>query len=260
MEEFNGNGKRIALVRPDYPEAIMQKSFPLGLCYLAGMLRKYGYSVRIYDLNILNIKNEPMVDLLGREKVDFIGVSALTCDFPGVIDFCELVKKNRETSSIPLILGGVHPTFLPEFSLEKTQADFVCLGEAEITILDLLDTITNHKNPELVKGIAFLHEGHLNITPPRELIQDLDSIPFPAWDLIHPELYKSLPGVIYRKMPVFPILTTRGCPYQCVFCASKTFWHQRIRFRSIKNIVDEIEFSKKNMGLKKSKSGMIILP
>ena len=246
--------KKIALIRSSFYEVIKQQSQPLGLGYLAAILRENGYWVRIYDLNQLNINNFDFLHYLKAKKFDYIGVSALTYDFLGMIELCNFIKDEAELSHVPLIIGGVHVSSIPEFALKKTLADFVVIGEGEITIVELLkqlDVNRDLKNLQNINGIAYIGENQEFIrTVQRELIENLDDIPFPAWDLLHPELYELPHGVFYKRKPIFPIFTTRGCPYQCIYCASKNFWHQKIRFRSVEKVVDEIEFLITNYGAK----------
>ena len=128
--------------------------------------------------------------------------------------------------------------------------DIVCIGEAERTIIELLEALILQRDLMKVQGIGFIQDDVYHQTPLRELIKNLDELPFPAWDLIYPELYKTVHGTFYKKKPVFPIFSTRGCPYQLTFCASKNFWRQRLRFRSVKNVVDEIEFLQKTYSAK----------
>jgi radical SAM superfamily enzyme YgiQ (UPF0313 family) len=242
--------KKIALVRPYFKELVTQQSYPLGLGYLAAVLRKQGYWVRIYDLNIIHLKNERFIRLIKKIRVDYIGVSGLTYDFLGMIDLCTKIKKDADLKQIPLIIGGVHVSSLPKFSLQKTMADIAVIGEGEKTIVDLIYTLEHQQDLTKVNGIAYIEKNQYTETAPRELIKNLDDIPYPAWDLIHPELYISPHGMFYKKKPIFPIFSTRGCPFQCEYCASKNFWKQRIRFRSPKNVVDEIEFLIKSYNAK----------
>ena len=241
---------KIALIRPYFPESFAQKSFPLGLGYLAAILRQNGYFVQIYDLNIINFTNQQILPVLKKLQFDFIGISALTVDFTGMIELAQLIKQDTILQGNPLILGGIHVSYLPEYSLRQTHADIVCIGEAERTIIELLEALILQRDLMKVQGIGFIQDDVYHQTPLRELIKNLDELPFPAWDLIHPELYKTVHGTFYKKKPVFPIFSTRGCPYQLTFCASKNFWRQRLRFRSVKNVVDEIEFLQKTYSAK----------
>jgi anaerobic magnesium-protoporphyrin IX monomethyl ester cyclase len=176
--------KEIAvLIRPHYPERMKQQSFPLGLLYLGSILENHHYKVKLFDLNAIGCTNSEIIKYIPRKNVKFIGVSSLSYDFYGMIELCNLIKANNEIKNIPLIIGGVHASSLPQFSLEKTKADVVVIGEGEETIIDLLDAIDNKKNLLDVKGIGFIKDTVFHQTEARPLIKNLDSIPFPAWHL-----------------------------------------------------------------------------
>jgi radical SAM superfamily enzyme YgiQ (UPF0313 family) len=235
--------KRVILIRPFYKEVLKQQTFPLGLGYLAAVLRKNNYWVRIYDLNVLRITNKDFVNYLQNLKVDFIGITALSWYYNAMVEICKLFKQNDKYRGVPLIIGGVHVSSLPEFSLRETGADAIVIGEGEVTLVDLLNTLSLEGDLANVAGIGYLKDGIYQQTEPRELIDNLDELPFPAWDLIHPELYPSIPhGSFYKKGPVFPVFTSRGCPFECSYCASQNFWKHCIRYHSVHRIVDEIEF------------------
>jgi len=242
--------ERVYFFRPYFPEKVKQQSFPLGIGYLASILEKEHYSVKIFDLNFINVRNKDVVQILNHDKPDYICVSCLTYDFLGMIELCRYIKENTFLNKIPVIIGGVHVSSLPEYSLIKTGADFAVIGEGENTIVNLLSTLKSGGDLKSVLGIAYFQEGRYLQTPPRPLIENLDSLPFPAWHLFNLSLYNQPHGGLMKAFPFFPIMATRGCPYQCTFCASKNFWRKKIRFRSVKNIVDEIEFLIKHYNAK----------
>ena len=132
---------KIALIRPDFPESFAQKSFPLGLGYLAAILRQNGYFVQIYDLNIINFTNQQILPVLKKLQFDFIGISALTVDFTGMIELAQLIKQDTILQAKSLNSGGIHVSYLPEYSLRREHADIVCIGEAERTIIELLEAL-----------------------------------------------------------------------------------------------------------------------
>ena len=234
--------QKFIFIRPFYPERMKHQSIQLGLLYLGAVLEKNGYRVKIYDLNNLEITNHQVIKYLEAEKPDFIGVSGLSYDFFGMIELCNLIKQNEKLKIKLLIIGGVHVSSLPEYSLKKTHADIAVIGEAEESIVELLSTINNNDNLKKVKGIGFFENNNYYQTERRPLIENLDSIPFPAWHLIDIKRYTLPHALFLKKLPFFAIITTRGCTFRCTYCASHSFWRDRIRFRSIKNVVDEIEY------------------
>ncbi|GAB4314466.1 MAG: radical SAM protein [Promethearchaeota archaeon] len=224
----------------------------MGLGYLAAALRKAGYRVVIYDLLVLRVTNERFVDYLVRsDEFDIIGVTALTFYYPAMRELCRAIKGRPELSHVPVIVGGVHVTALPELSLVETGADFAVLGEGEVTVVELLECLREGGNPREVRGIAFLDGDSFVQTDPRPLVENLDELPMPAWDLIRPELYPQMPhNFFFKEWPVFPVITSRGCPFPCTYCASRNFWGGIIRYRSVKSVVDEVEYLVKELGAK----------
>ena len=141
-----------------------------------------------------------------------------------------------------VIIGGVHPTFLPFRTLSDSGCDFVICGEGEIPLSRL---IKNNFNPKGIKGVY--HQGNLKSenqkTEFAEIVQNIDDLPFPDWEQMDPRKYdKAHHGLLVRHFPIGVVIATRGCPYGCTFCSSPNFCKRHIRFRSPGNIVDEIEY------------------
>ena len=170
---------------------------------------------------------------------DVIGITALSSYYSEM----RRLAKVLHILQIPIILGGVHVSALPEFSIRDCGADFVVVGEGELTTLELMDKWQDRKARKKINGIAYLENDQLKLNPPHEPILNLDELPFPAWDLINPLRYPLTPhGSTMKRYPVAPILTTRGCPYSCIYCASTQFWGHKFRRRSAQNVGDEIEY------------------
>ncbi len=229
----------LLLLRPKIKISIPQQNPPIGLGYIASFLRLHGHKVDIIDCAIMKESYTQIRSRIEAMNPDVIGITALSSYYNEM----RILAKVLRPLQIPIILGGVHVSALPELSLRECKADFVVRGEGELTILELMDKWFDEEGKKKIKGIAYLENGKIRINPNRELIQNLDDIPFPAWDLINPSWYPRQPhGEIYKRYPVAPILTTRGCPYSCSYCASTQFWRRKFRRRSARNIVDEIEY------------------
>ena len=128
--------------------------------------------------------------------------------------------------------------------------DFAVRGEGEITIIELLDAINNNNDLSLVKGIAYMENGEVIVTAQRDPIQDLDTIPFPAWDLIDLKGYSKVPnwnGVLFGKYYA-PIMTSRGCVFNCIYCHN--LFGKKIRARSVENVLSEIEMLYNDYGIR----------
>ena len=149
------NKNRIVLIRPTLNVIADQFNFPIGLGYLASILRENGYWVRIFDLSLYNISNNDFLDFIEKFDLDYIGITSLTIYYNSTIKLCKEIKKRNSLSKIPLILGGVHASSLPQQTLIDTESDYIVIGEGELTIVKLLDQLGLGKSIEKVDGIAF---------------------------------------------------------------------------------------------------------
>ncbi|MFH1711033.1 MAG: radical SAM protein [Nanoarchaeota archaeon] len=215
---------------------------PMGISYLAAVLRKERHDVKILDMNALNMQPLEIIGYLKIFSADVVGFS-VTC--PAIYRVFKMAEKIKEIyPDTTIILGGPHPSSLPEESIEKKFVDFVIMGEGEQTILELIKEIEGKKRFASVEGIAFQKNGKVLYTAKRERICDLDSLPFPAIDLLPLERYKSNETKYSKFMT---ILTSRGCPGKCNYCNKQVFGDCCL-MRSAENIIKEIEFLIKKYG------------
>jgi radical SAM superfamily enzyme YgiQ (UPF0313 family) len=216
-------------------------SYPLGLLYLAAVLRRAGHKVKIIDFYIYDIQYSDLNIIISKYKPDLIGLTAVSRFYNEMRRICRAI-----TSDIPIVLGGVHPSSLPELTLRENKAKFIIIGEGEMTILELAEHIEKGGDLSKIKGLAYKNNGKIIINDPREPIENLNGLPFPAWDLLRLKSYNTALKSGYKGFfdytEFMPIITTRGCPYKCTFCASTFFWGSSVRFRSIENIIEEIEY------------------
>ena len=234
----------VLLIRPFFISLESVPTYPLGLAYLGSVLRKAGHSVKILDLSVLNIKNKEASNLVKRINPDLIGITALSYYFPEMVKLCNHLK----TLDIPIVLGGIHVSVLPITSFKAIRADFLIIGEGERTIVELVNSLEIGGDLSKIKGLAYKKNNKLIINERRPVIKNIDNIPFPAWDLLDLSLYNP-PNIrefnmFFNPLPALPIFTSRGCPYKCKYCASTNFWGSSIRFRSVENIIEEIEYNK----------------
>lgn len=215
-------------------------TFPLGIAYIASFIRSNGHSVKLVDVKLFgNEWKQKITDIVKGEKPSFIGISCVTPAMPDALRIAETVKSVDK--NIKIVLGGPHPSAIPEECISYENVDIVCVGEGEYTFLDLLEG----KELSKIKGLCYIEKGKIKVTPPRDLISDLDSLPWPAYDLLPIHSY----GNPFLGKSII-MVTGRGCPYNCLFCSSKTINRQRYRLRSVKNVVDEIEYLYKNYNLR----------
>lgn len=224
----------------------------MGLAYIAGVLRKEGYAVRIMDMFHRAL---PEVKAgIEIEKPDIIGISCMTDHRANVFSLASAIKSYDR--KIRVVLGGIHPTIMYEQVLRNYPVDAVVIGEGEFTFLELIKAWESNLPLENVRGIAFMRGGEVVKTPKRDYIADLDSVPEPAWDCFNFGSYPAetyLRGCRYRGMKLdelrkVHIIASRGCPYNCQFCSSPSVWGSRWRYRSVSRILDEMELLYRDYG------------
>lgn len=221
--------------------------FPQGLAYIAAVLKGQGYDVEIYNQDMHHYPEQHLTDYLDENRFDVIGVSIIA----GYYQYRKLLKiseaVNRSKQRPFYVLGGHGPAPEPEYFIGKTSADAVVIGEGEETVCELLDAVGAGRSLQDIEGIAF-HDGHgVVINKRRPLIDNIDSIPFPAYELFPIDYYRLLrmPHVTNREF-VMPLLSGRGCTFQCTFCYRMD---EGFRPRSNDSIIEEIEFLKKHYGI-----------
>jgi len=169
------------------------------------------------------------------KKFDLVGISTDTTRHRQALQLARKAKANGCT----VVMGGPHPGYVDEEILSTKRVDFIVRGEGEVTFSELVAALEK-KNGQFdsIHGISFFSNGELVRTPPRPFIEDLDSLPLPARHLIHIDDYQRTK---IGGRPITPMITSRGCPYQCVFCASSHFWGTRMRVRSVASVLKELE-------------------
>lgn len=203
---------------------------PLGLAYIAAVLREHGYEVQIIDLNV----EGNLWERVGK-KWDIVGISGDTSRYPIALKIASQIKKYYH---YPIVMGGPHVSFFEKETLSTGIVNYVVKGEGEYTTLNLLDALKKGNDLSTVKGIAFKKQGNLIETTPAPNIENLDNLPFPARELLPMDKYRKL---IFQGKPVTTLVTSRGCPFNCYFCSSSQFSGLKWRARSTENILSEIE-------------------
>jgi len=233
----------ILLINPS-SITVQNNPIPFGVAYLAGFLEKGGYSVKILDLSAEKYSQKEILNYIDKIKPKKIGISCMSVHANFVK---ELSKKIKEKYNIPIIVGGIHPTALPQKSLDYwPDVDILVRGEGEITLSEIMAG----KPLEKIDGIAYRKKENIKLNKEREFISDLDVLPFPARHLL-PDLKKYSLGFDWEgRKPAAMIFSSRGCPFSCIYCASKIMWKQRLRLRSARNVLNEIDFLVKKYGTK----------
>jgi len=224
---------------------------PMGIMYLASYLRLNYPSpleIKLTDGTLLGIAKT--LEVILDYAPDILGISALTANSTGGYLLVNQVKQKKPTTFI--IFGGVHASALPEEVYRRSKTDLVVVGEGEQTLLEVLNAFThNKKNYSSIPGLAIKKKNRICLTSKREFIKNIDTIPFPAHDLL--ENRDRYSGWYFRQQsPETTIMSTRGCPYHCFFCVD-VIWKSATptwRPRSAKNVVDELEYLQKNFGIR----------
>ncbi|MDD4996431.1 MAG: radical SAM protein [Patescibacteria group bacterium] len=216
---------------------------PLGIASIAAFSRDRGFSVKIIDMQAEGLN----LDSLGSRMEDmsepkFVGITATTLSVKNVYKIADVVK--NKFSKTKIILGGHHPTALPEEALKKLTVDIVVLGEGEMTVSDIL----SGKSFEEIDGIAYKNgSGRIIFNKDRKLIDDINILPIPAYDLLPMKKYHPSLGA-YKKLPSISMISSRGCFGSCSFCFR--IFGQKVRIKSAENIYKEIKYLQKNFGIK----------
>ena len=212
------------------------KAPPLGLAYIAATLEREGIDVTIIDATVTDMSHQELGEVLQRTHPDVIGVTSTTPTIYDAIKTVMVAKENCPDSVT--VMGGSHITFTPvETMLACPHLDVGVIGEGEATALDLLKAVGGRKPLSEVDGIVYRRDGEVFRNKPRRLIENLDELPFPARHLLPLNKYT----VLGERTPLGNVITSRGCPFQCIFCSSSEFYGRKFRARSPKNVVDEME-------------------
>ncbi len=217
------------LLNPPPPKVVGLEDAPDcphgGLGYLASYLRSKDYPVEILDAKLERLSVSDTLERIGSIKPDIVGLTAYTQEIIHVAHLAEEIKKRYPF--IHTVIGGVHATVLPNQTLKEFPSfDFLVFGEGEITLYQLVDALKHNQGLDKIKGLGFRNQGKICINQQREWNLELDKLPFPAWDLFPPAKH-------------YPIITSRGCPFKCIFCTRP--YGNRVRIRSPENVVEEFK-------------------
>jgi anaerobic magnesium-protoporphyrin IX monomethyl ester cyclase len=227
---------RIALVNPPYPPIAHSHPpfIPLGIAYLAAVAEKAGHEVTVIDCQAEKLNYETFRNRISTTSFDVIGVTATTLLYKSAMEIITISKQAQPQAFT--ILGGSHGTFWDDNALNDfTSLDLIVRKEGEQTFIELLDKLKSKSSLDNVLGITFRKEGKIIRTPDRPFLEDLDSLPFPAHDLLPLESLK------HQGKILFPLITSRGCVYWCDFCSTVRMFGRGYRWRSPKNVVDEMQ-------------------
>lgn len=231
-------------------------NLPIGLMYIAAVLQKAGIPVEILDAFMeatfqkngetitVGMPFEQIKQEITARKPDIVGISGpFTCQIENSIKVSNLVKEAN--SDILTVMGGPHVTLVPkEFLEEAKNVDIAVAGEGEYAMLDIVQAFESKKQLSQILGIAYRQDGKVMVNPSRPLIENLDDLPYPAYDLVDMEQYLSPEKIGYRSFQdrAISMITSRGCPFNCCFCAVHLHMGQRFRAHSAEYVLDHIQY------------------
>lgn len=232
---------RILMVKgSSFNKEVPQYSYPLGLMYMASHLRtsQPGHEIEILDFRCHKHPYDVLQERLDALRPQVVAISALTCEAESLHRIAAITReRNSETV---IMVGGPHISACTADVAEDQNIDVLVIGEGESSFAELIQRISNSESIFGIPGTAWRVEEKMEWGVPRELITDLDTIPFPAWDLVDINKYAKLgrAGNVKRGR-YLPIFTSRGCPYQCYYCHN--LFGKKFRYRSAENVIEEIK-------------------
>ena len=212
---------------------------PLGTLYVASSLQKAGHDVRF--LNGAFMTHDEIIKGLLSFAPDFTGIYSTAFGWKKAIHASSEIR--RMFKDVFIAVGGPYPIAVQEGCLKDSlDIDAVITGEGELTMVEILQRLSQGKGLQGVEGVVFREDGKIVRNTSRPLIQDLDSLPFPARELLGDDMDYIPPPATYKRKPVAVIITSRGCNRRCLFCFQMDKSRKSgIRFRSVENVLEEIE-------------------
>ena len=241
-------------VPPRPREQILNLLPPFQLGYLAAACLRSGHEPRILDCALEQWEAAQFARRVAEARPEVVGFTMFSSDFYNAAQACRALKQLPHPPVV--LLGGIHPSSFPEPTLDSIPAaDYIFVGEAEAGLPALLGALARDPAPapEILAGIPGLgwrQGGEARINAKANQL-DLDALGLPAWDLLKPLRYQQYPPTLFvRRRPFAPIITTRGCPYLCTYCAGHNVSGYRIRNRSLDLVFDEIALLRERYGIR----------
>lgn len=214
---------------------------PVSFLYLAGHLREH--NLKLVDAHNSNLSNERIVREVEEFNPDIICFSGLSGEINYSLD---LARKISSVVKAKIVFGGVHTTNCAHEILRNSYVDFIFRAESEIPFAEFVDKLEKGGDYTQISNLGYKKNGKLFFNGIK--LYDFNKINMPAWDLIDLRKYPKL--VINKKVPSAPIFTSRGCPFSCTFCSSKTINGKGFRIRDINKVIEELKYLKETQGIK----------
>lgn len=230
---------KIGLINP--ANEYVEKQLPLGLAYLASYILSKNDDVNVQVLDAAIASKKEIASFIS-EQYDLVGMSVTSFSYRDALKLVRALKENN--LNVLIVFGGPHVSLMRGQLLQEPLIDVAVYGEGEITFDEIIESVRKNKKRlntehlQTIEGLIYRNNDEIIVNPQREYIKDLDTLPFPAFHLFPMKRY---PGK-------YPMITSRGCPFNCVFCASPKMWARRWRARSAKNIIAEVQYIIKHFG------------
>lgn len=232
------------------------QSFPYTVGLLSAVLIEKGYKVEVIDANLENLTEEGLKKKIEDSKPDIVGISALTVEYRRCVHKSYEVVKSVD-SNIKTVMGGVYPTLSLEIAIKDENVDYFVCGEGEERLVALVKAIEFGKGFDDIDGLSYSKNGESGYTTSlvKNSVDDLDKTPFPDYSVFDMKKYmfygqKCTQNFQFRQFPVAATITSRGCPYKCIFCSSNRIYGLPIRYRSAQNVLAEIDMLVKDYGVR----------
>jgi radical SAM superfamily enzyme YgiQ (UPF0313 family) len=235
---------KIALINTPYldiygPDRVaVASNFPLGIACLAAYVREHGHQPFLFDPEAYAYSGQRLHQEIRRVAPDAIGISCVTATF---LTAKKMAQKLKEQFDVPIIIGGPHTSAVPDLAIEHDpEFDIVVFGEGEVTLTEILDRLERGESLRGCQGCHARENNQIIKNERRPFIADVDSLPYPARDLLDLERYRpnNQTSIGRRSMPMF---SGRGCPFHCVFCSTSTIMGHNFRAHSAQRVVDEMQ-------------------
>jgi len=209
---------KILLIHPRLERSFFSdiKLPPLGLASIAGVLREAGHDVRIFDGILSGNQIRDIKDRLADDFPEIVGIGATSALAEISLQIAALIKSREPKTAV--VMGGVHPTLFPRQMISNPQIDYVVRGEGELSMAELAKALESEREPAGIAGVVYKTKGEIVVNGPRKPVDNLDDLPMPAYDLLPIRRYTSLQ---IAERPFASMITSRGCPYSCVFCSAR---------------------------------------
>jgi anaerobic magnesium-protoporphyrin IX monomethyl ester cyclase len=251
---------KVLLINP--PQTFYQGSehpagnLPVGLMYIAAVLQDAGVEVEILDAFIeatfqqnqetitVGMPFDHLEQEINARKPDIVGIAGpFTCQIENALKVSDAVKKTNP--HILTVMGGPHVTLVAkEFLEEAKNIDIAVVGEGEYAMLEIAQAFQNKESFDHILGIAYRQNGKVKVNLPRPPIENLDQLPYPAYNLVDMEKYLNPEKIGYRSFQdrAISMITSRGCPFNCCFCSVHLHMGKKFRAHSAKYVLDHITF------------------